>query len=64
MKKNFRTNDRVRLSGATAIPVRYRGRLGTVVGRERVGNGFRFLVDLGTRRSTPLPVAGRFLTLV
>ena len=61
--KTFRNSDIVKIGRAGNIPLRYQGRTAVVVGRERVGRGFRYLVNCGARRVAPLEVAARFLTL-
>ncbi len=57
--KSFSNQDTVQVGHAKRIPLRYQGRMGTVVGRE----GTRYLVDFGARRATPLAIAPSQLTL-
>lgn len=62
--KSFSKGTPVKVGRATNIPVRYRGRIATVVGRQKKGTGFQYLVDFGPRRAEPLAVATRFLSSV
>lgn len=64
MRKRFSTNDTVRVGSSVRIPVRYRGRTATVVGRKGKGTGLRYLVSFGTRRAEPLAVAPSQLTFI
>lgn len=63
MRKTFRTGDTVVVGKSERIPVRYQGRTATVVGREKFGKSFRYLVSFGARRLTPLPVPSTKLAL-
>lgn len=63
MRKTFRTGDTVKVGFGGRIPVRYQGRTATVVGREKSGRGFRYLVSFGARRLAPLSLPATKLTL-
>lgn len=60
----FRLGNTVKVGFDSEIPVRYQGRTATVVGRSRVGRGFRYSVSFGDRRVTPLSLSKTQLTLV
>lgn len=62
-RKTFRHGDLVFVGTAKSIPVRYQGRSATVVGKQKVGKSYKFLLDFGSRRATPLPVSPTQLTL-
>lgn len=54
----------VRVGEYTSVPVRYRNRVGVVVGRKKIGTRFNYLVDFGARRAEPLPLPKRVFTVV
>ena len=58
MTKDLDKGSKVVVSFTQTVPLRYRGRKGTVVG---LGNRNRFLVSFGDRRANPLEIAPRFL---
>lgn len=62
MRNSFRNGDTVKVGSDHTIPVRYQGRTATVIGRKRMGKGFRYLVDFGDRRVNPLSVLKTQLT--
>ena len=62
MRSTFHNGDTVRVGTSLRIPMRYRGRTGIVVGKERLNKSTRFFVEL-PQRATPLAVTASQLTL-
>ena len=61
--KSIKDGTWVRLSKAQGVPVRYQGRSGYVVGKSITKRGaLRLLVEMPSRKATPLEVAPRFAT--
>ncbi len=63
MSKKFTNGDTVVVGFDVRIPVRYQGRTATVVGKQKTGKGFRYLVGFGDRRVSPLAIPATNLTL-
>jgi len=57
-------NTTVRLGHRSNIPLRYQGRTATVLGRVKAGRGFKFELDLGTRRVNPLTLPASSFTVL
>jgi hypothetical protein len=63
MSQTIRLGSAVKASQSTTIPVRYRGRVGTVVRRVKRGKGFSFAVDF-PQKAEPLVLPASKLTVV
>jgi len=61
--KNIKEGSKVKMRKNPAVPVRYQGRSGWVVGKATTRKGAeKLLVEFYGRKATPLEVSPRFVT--